>query len=675
MSSISVPKVRIEIFRETQLFDDHFLRIWEGAPSDGVVWDGDIVQLTVQAGQTTQNLNRPFEVSTIFYPYFNYRLTSGLLSAKAWIRRKDTSAWLSLGTLSLGVNSIDMRNTYDGTIDYIVLQAFGSPGAEAWFDYVAISKYAYHSIDTQYLAKELTINRPVLSKGVNGALVWLNNAANTYSALFKPQDAIIIWVARDSTNLGHPEYKRFGGRIIQRSYVERESRKWYVKLECMGHARELTIVPCANSDKPLIKKVYSAVNGRTIIEEAISKCNYVYKHPTASKWFDNTGSSGSTDDRINSTHDITYDDELPIDVIKDVLDKASNPSSVQGFDIIETPSGALIGHLRSSADFDCGIGSLYPFTIDFGDDINSSRNKVTVYGSLAFQDNKDAWVHSNTNWSAIKGTLYSPNPGYILCDVDVNREAQFKRTVFPHPYLCGDKILEPSAIEKLYCQILLSAAGSGSNQFDVILEAPDSSNYFAHEHTNIAYGVNLEQDLDLGEAYTGTGKTWKRYGSAAWDNIKFVRFNSWIQFGTLAALYATVDYLTLTPLKFRGDAEDTTSQGTYGILKGKPIVDDALKSDAECLSRAASLIASNKNPLEQASGITLDGDYRFHPSYTQRLQTLTGIDITRRIVEVTDRVKQNQWDSELELSNEPVLWDYVFRDIEKKRKLLERRTP
>ena len=577
MSSLNIVKARLEIYRLMLFFDDHFLRNWSESPAGGCSYDGDEVLLTVQAGNTFQNIERAIEFNPNTYKYFMVRLTSGLGRSKVWVRRKSDSAWLQVGTPGLGLNSFDITSVCTTTVDRISLQAYGSPGADAGFDYCVISQLTYSVLDNKYLAKDLTINRPVLSKGLNGAEVWLANENGDFNAFFTDQDVILIWLSRDAGVLGTIDYKRFGGRIVKRSYVEEGHGKWYVQLECMGHARELMIVPCANADKPLVKKVYSAVNGRTVIEEAIAKCNYVTKHPTASKWFDNAGSSGSTDDRINSAHDLTYDDELPIDVIKDVLEKASNPSAVQGFDIIEMPSGVLVGHLRSSADFDCGIGAIYPRSINFGDDVHPSRNRVTVYGSLAFQDNKDAWVHSNTNWSAIKGALFSPNPGYIGCDVDSAREAQFKRTVFPHSYLCGDKLLEPSAIEKLYCQILLSAAGSGSNLFDVILEAPDSSNYFAHEHTNIAYGVNIEQDLDLGEAYTGTGKTWKRYGSAAWDNIKFVRFNSWIQFGTLAALYATVDYLTLTPLKFRGDAEDTTSQGTYGILKGKPIVDDALK--------------------------------------------------------------------------------------------------
>jgi len=670
LTSVSPPKCRIEVFNDVLLFDDHFTKFaWAQSPSGGTVFDGDVVALTVQAGQTYQNLELAIEFNPNTFKYFMVRLTSGLGRSKVWVRRKSDSAWLQVGTPGLGLNAFDITSVCTTTVDRISLQAYGSPGVDAEFDYAVIAKETYQTLSEDDLAGRCSIKNRLLNVGVNSASLLLQNFENANRNKVKKFACILIWLSRDAGNLGNPAYKAFGGDVISLEDQGLGYGAYYIQVECMGHAQEVLKPPAH------LNKTYSATNGRTIIEAALALAAYVAKHPTASKWFDNTGSSGSTDDRIDSTHNISYADENPLTVMQEILEKAANPSSVRGFDAYEQSSGVIVGHLRNSLDFVSPISSVTPIAFARTEDVHQVVNKQVVYGAYAFAVGMETWDDSIIRWTALKGSIWLGSPPYVGCDVDENREFDFYRTVYPYSVLCGDETKQPNSITKLYCQIMLSLSGSGYNNFDIILEAPDESNYFAHEHTNIAYGVNIEQDLSLGPDYTGTGKTWKAYGSPDWEQIKKVRFKGVIQFGTIAELYATVDYLKVTPLRTRGQSSDATSQAAYGVREGKPVVDEALKTDAECAARAAGVVVELKNPPLLLKSIMVDGDERYWPGDRQRVQVSDlSIDDTYRMLEVELVLEDSQWFNVLGISAEDKKLDYVFRLLKSGENLLGRKS-
>jgi hypothetical protein len=111
----------------------------------------------------------------------------------------------------------------------------------------------------------------------------------------------------------------------------------YLRLWCHGYATELQRPPAR-----FTASYTSAANGRLIVEAALNLCRYLVKHPTASLWFDSAGASGSTDDRIASSHALNFDSEAPYKVVTQVLDDADN-GVVVGFDVYETPAVVWLG--------------------------------------------------------------------------------------------------------------------------------------------------------------------------------------------------------------------------------------------------------------------------------------------------------------------------------------------
>ena len=422
-------------------------------------------------------------------------------------------------------------------------------------------------------------------------------------------------------------------------------------------------------------------NGRTIIEDALALCNYITRHPVDSNWFDNAGAAGSTDDRINSTHDVIYDEELPMTVIKEILEKAKNPAAVQSFDVYETPSGCVIGHLRNSLDFVSPISSITPEQYEQHEDFHRIRNKQKVYGKKERRYPSDeAWTEDITGWTASKGSLSqvtSPRIKNSACIAATATgspyEIEFYRTF--SAIECGSKFR--SCYPKLLFSFYIYASTIGAAGKKVRLYAPDSSNYFewiwdtgktfkTNEWTEIEIGLGseFESPLSPGSAY------WTKTGSPNWDNIQGIYF--------FADLDANLDKILFDDLRFfgahyEGEASDPTSISKYGTRMDKPIVDDSLKSDAECVAMAQSIIAMLKDPVITLSEVVVDGDHRYNPGDRQRVVVSNdGLDAYFRIIKVQHRVKESQWDTILTLSNEPQQIDYVFRLIQENLKKIQR---
>jgi hypothetical protein len=667
LTDLAIAKQRLELFKNPILFDDHFIDDWASNPAGGTVLDGEVVRLTVQGGQTIQNYERTIEFNPNTFKYFIVRLTDGLFTSKVWVRRKSDSAWLQVGTPTLGLNAFDITSVCTTTVDRISLQAYGSPGVDAEFDYVAISESTYGTLGEDDLVGELKIINSVLSKGANFMSFTVQNFGNESASKILENAVVISWVSRDSGELGTVAAKAFGGRIKKITPKALGFNSYYIDVECHGHAIELIKPPSR------LTKVYSAINGRTIIEEALGLAAYVAKHPIASKWFDNAGSSGSTDDRINSTHSKSYTRATPWEVIKELLDLASNPSSVIGFDIFETPSGALVGHLRNSLDFVSDVASLTPEKFSKITDVHTVINCQQVLGRFRFQTGDAGWDDSLSGWTARIGTILSPNPGYILVDND-GLMCEVYRTMSPYDLLSADPTETPEGecVKHLYCQVLMNNGNAGNNSIWVIFECDTESDYFYHTYSNVTQNLNYEVDQDLGDENTGAGKFWTKAGNADWNKIKNITF--YAATGSGAGMYITIDYLKITPLRFRSVYQDATSQAAYGVVDGDPQIDETLSSDSECFARAKSIVGVKKDPAITLENVVADGTLSYKPSYRQRIVVSDlSIDETRRIVEVEHTIKGSVWDSKLVVSAESQALDLAFKVASERIKMLEGR--
>lgn len=291
----------------------------------------------------------PSTLDTVTYQKIIVRVAKVAGTNTTWgvkVYDVDLPGWRTIWTGQTAEGEFELTLPEAGVSKIALLEEYvGGPTTQVWFDYVAICKNSLLVPDLGDLVKEMRITRPLLNKAVAGAKFHIPNTGGAYNGLIKGHDVVIIWLARSDADLGTIAAKAFGGRVVTPTNQGVQYGEFYIDLDCHGHAYELNIPPT------LVQKYYLATNGLTIIEDDLGLCSYIAKNPDATKWFDNAGSSGSTDDRINSTHDCVYDEELPMTVIQEILDKAKNPAAVEGFDMYEMPSGCLVGHLRNSLDF------------------------------------------------------------------------------------------------------------------------------------------------------------------------------------------------------------------------------------------------------------------------------------------------------------------------------------
>jgi len=110
-------------------------------------------------------------------------------------------------------------------------------------------------------------------------------------------------------------------------------------------------------------------------------------------------------------------------------------------------------------------------------------------------------------------------------------------------------------------------------------------------------------------------------------------------------------------------AEDSNSQTLYDVHMPDPILDETLKSESECQKKAESLLAYYSDKVTTLN-IRTFGDNGFKPGYRQYVYLPNeGVSERFRILEVRHSLEDVYWQTELLLSNEPVMMDYVFRQL------------
>jgi len=651
VSELAPPKVRVEIYSEPALFDDHFCRNWT-VISGSIVLDGDNVRVSSSASNQGI-IERTFSSALDSNVYTKIAARISQMFVGTWhiiMFDNNSATWKDVlsgtdagffeATLPTGCSFTQIRLNMPDLNSYVL------------FDYVAISKQPVFLPVPDNVIERLSIISGVLANGISSASLCIPNFGGENNNKVKEHDVIIIWVARDSAYLGLYTYKRFGGRISKLTNRGEEYGKFYIDLETLGHAYELVKPP------NLLCKVYNSVNGRTIIEEAVDACAYIAKHPTASSWFDNAGASGSTDDRINSTHNIEPEDVRPLNIIQEILEKASNPAGTKGFDVCDIPSGVLKGHLRNSLDFTSSV-SVTPESYRRIKDPHRIGNQIIVYGQKGKKNpsTQDAWTDSLTNWGAYDGELSLSSErkagSYSIQCYDALGGVDFKRTLTAFGGGSG----------KGRFKTLSFWAWQNTNiDFKVYLLCPDLSNRV--EKT--VYGAAADNRW---EKYTVDIKDFTTVGSPDLKNIQGIGFSS------ASANTFRVDDIQFSNCRFSGSAEDPTSKSKYGTRMPEPVVDESLTSDAECTAKAESLIILQKDPVVSMENVLTDGNHLLYAGDRQRVIVPNdGIDEYFRIVKIEDVIGPDAWDAILTLSNEPQTIDYVFQLLEQARKMLERRS-
>ena len=687
MTTLAPAKTRIEIFPKPYLFQDHFLKGWSAS---GAIIDDEEVTFNNEAHYISKTVS--YTVSD--YPIVVVRITyctawgitiTGKLSGNA----KWTITIEENGYPLVGLHEEDVSSQWSGAIDQIVIQQYGV--GQVKVDYLVISQAPTFIPTDSYEVSNMEIDLELAQEAASGAVIDLANPEGEYSGVIPLHSAVIIWLARDVANLGIKEYKTFGGRVIKVSSKSAGYGTGALRLECHSHGFELSFPPA------LYTRNYTATYGRTIIEDYINDLAYLAKSSVAAKWFDSGGASGSTDDRIApaSAYTEDQDEELPLGIIAQILEKAINPIGVRGFDISELPSGVLIGHLRESTDFQI-TDILSPEDYSYDEDLYRVRNSLLVYGAQLKNSSDDlSFPESTSNWSTdgpahniasgnwggfVKAGLYAlkayPSGGsqigeayamkYMFSpDMDLTTKMSYTALFFAYSIQAetagGSTVTVQPYID--YAEVHLIDKDNNRVGYDIknkmgVIALEDFNEYDIRTYNEVEVPVGPHEEKK--------GQWELVWGSPDFDlsAVRGFSFRTGITWESTIDLFSSfmIDWVHWGKGYFRGREGDAISQDDYGIRIEK-IEDDTLMSDADCSQRALGELAFLKDAIVTLQNFSVDGDLKYLPGYKIRanIPQENLLNEWMRIVGVKHRVIGPVWDSQLTLSNEPQYLDYVYR--------------
>jgi len=475
---------------------------------------------------------------------------------------------------------------------------------------------------------ELEITLPILSRGIGGATFKLQNFNGAYTNSISVNDRVAIWLYRE----GETATKVFGGRISKLTYEGLPGApEYYMHVECMDYGAQLQAPPS------LLTKTYVNTNGKTILIDAISLCP------------DLSTTSVDPSNAIASTHTIGYDEALPWDVVREILDAAKKADGTTGFDGYIDPTGDVHvfpwGSNTSSVDLTDKI-------IKYQREVDSYRikNKIKVYGDKggSYPTDQDTWTLDNAaNWTAEVGTIsastdYKVGTNALQCSSGLSGGDQicsFKRTFNP---ILG---IGPSGYDYVAFWIKYTMAPS---QGEIIrLLAPDDSNYFyvampvtpPTTYTYLVYYLGPDQEYSAEH----TDKPWRKVGSPDWRNIQGVKFYA----RRTQEFAVLVDGLHFGMGRYRYTSEVSSSQTLYGVRMCLPVFNNELKSDGECQKAGDGLIRLYKDPVTTWQVRTF-GNNGFKPGDMQPIVIANdNVNTTFRITEIRHIVRDVWWETVL----------------------------
>ncbi len=674
----------VEVFHAPKLFSDHFLEVgWVQTPTGQVTLDGDAATLTIKSGQTLQHFSKALSIPVVNPLALVFRVNSRTATWQVYLMLQGDSSWrlVTSGTAT-GLQQVDLYYWYthlssppSSTITDIDLVASGSAGQNVVFDYCAITGtflIPCDGVTTFDAVEELQLIQSIWSRGVGGCTFKLPNIAGQYTGKVCEFDHVLLWVART----GLSPKKVFGGKITKpTSSGNADTQEFYIPVECMDYGEEAQAPPAT------LTKNYVAENGKTIIQEAVALCNYL------------SAAGVDVENAIASLFSETFDDASPDKVLKAILPAAETSGGAVGFDGYVSPPGVLQVFARGSRNSTVDLAGVFQVYIK-EDDALRVRNAYIVYGAstqvvVEGGVNKtvplkmvpatgDDWTYG-TGWVLDLGVQVIANSSDKKIGSD-SLEADSAgisgiRTIQFHRALPSTLVfVGKSAATNVHFYWKYHIGGLASMQHEQIrLYAPDASNYFYVELTNPNDTWKEETTIPVGpdqvyDAITNPSGKWVEVGSPDWNNISDVCF--YVQ-GTPGSsndtFYFLLDDLYFSGMPCVGTAMDTDAArlAKYGVRWADPVTDTTLASDEACALAAAGKLAYTQDKVVTLK-VSCVGNYDFVPGYMQHVVLANeGVDAYFRILEVTHSIIDVYWTSELLLSDEPVMMDYLMRVLAK----------
>lgn len=614
------------------LWDDNFVNNWT-IVSGSASSDGDIISIG-SGGE----IKRSLSFSRNPHRYIIIKVTDGTgdhATVSVW---KSGVSLYSINIYNVGITTIDLNSASYDDFDEIHLST--PAGSTCKIDYIAVCKKTLlvpvDSADPTVPCKvvdEMTVTLPSLVSGVGGFTLKFKNFSGEFTDQIGAFDIILIYLYRKGATVK----KVFGGRIIEPGYEgSGSSQQYYVTCSGMDFAQQLQAPPS------ILDKYYRQVNGRTIITDAIALCPLL-----SSKFVD-------VDQDIESLHDFEFLEKIPYDAVVDVLKVAKTLGGVVGFDGYCDPAGNMNVFRRGKYVSQVVLPQLDIDIYSKKEDALRIVNKQRVYGiwseSCQIPDN-DVWCEDLLNWSVYTGfgTLSLDNADKKVGNYAVKGTAAlsaglyslaFRRTFEPDGTVidCVNKTTNASFG---VLHFWLKCSISGAAGIYLYLLDPDGG---------IKNAIPLTPSANVWTEYTiifgqdNYGQHWAQGNdSSAFQNVAYILFSYLLQGSSFTIL---VDDLYFKNGRFRATKENKISQAKYGIIVGKPEVDDKLTSNAECGKKADSLLDFHRDKIIKFT-LTVDGDNGYLPGYKQRV-TLTNDNIDEWFrIELKHIVKGVDWTTDL----------------------------
>jgi hypothetical protein len=649
-ANLPQPKCRIEIFREPGFFDDNFVKGWT-VISGSFATNGEYATIIGFAAVGRIEKNVP-SLNTSLYTRIQVRVKSVSGTNTTWGVKVYSSSgvWYTVWTGQTSAGIFEAYTPSGITITKIALleEYAGDTSNRVEFDYVAICKNPLLTPVTETLSvtdaiESLEITLPILSRGLAGAKFKLPNFNGQYTGKVKEHDIVLIWLYRTDETFT----KVFGGRVSKVTYEGiAGGPQYYIYVECMDHGWELQVPPA------LVQKAYTNTNGKTIIKDAVAVCSYL------------TDYGVDQSNAIASTHSYVFDEKTPWNVIREVADACQTSGGAVGFDGYVDPAGNFWIFPRGSNNSTVDLtDKIIRYKVEY--DTYRVKNKIKVYGRQA--KILGPLDESTSNWSS-SGTV-SLDSGDVMegsysIKATRNSNGVNLRYHFSNPISCkfsGD-------YKKLHLWVKVSADNFDNNAEIYVQLFEDYNNFigFVKYFKTPSNGKWIELEIPL-----GPGMEWLYYLGIMpnWQNINDLEVK-FMNGYTVANLTLKLDGVRFIQ-RYSSTVENLVSEVTYGTRMPEPTVDDSLQSDAECTNKAQSLLSYYQDKVTTLTVETF-GNNAFRPGDMQSI-TLSNDNISGsfRILEITHTLQDVFWKTELLMSNEPLMIDYIFRSMFQKQKQLE----
>lgn len=286
------------------------------------------------------------------------------------------------------------------------------------------------------------------------------------------------------------------------------------------------------------------------------------------------------------------------------------------------------------------------------------KNQIWVYGKASkFHPQDEGWTETLEGWVADWGTLYLNDVGQKVGLYNIRCESAIvgnstRRALFHKTF--------SSLYKPKQAKFWFNVYGVASLDIAKFRVWVDASNYFETDILDIVEATWKFKEFNLGKEFEYDADKnpegiWNKIGSPSWTKVAGIQF--FVEWTSALDYNVHLDGFFFDKLRWEGFAEDAgegSSQAKYGVKPLKPIYNDALTSDAECLIVAKEELKRRKEPPKIIEIEVCPANLNLRQGDRLRIvDEVQGIDEYARILEVQHLLGSGGFKSKLTLSTEP----------------------